>query len=309
MTLLLLFCLLLLWLLAVAPTTNNTVQWFQNIRLPYYHMLHDGRFQNMKSLFEFYYAMLPVSQARTRAWFNETGTFFPETKQQNGLYASGSLGWSCHSADPRAPLPGNTYIRYHREGGLELSLMAVDWLAHTGDTAYFKLKLLPQIELYVEYYAQHFKDDAHGKLDMFPGQALETWQCKTVPPTRDTCVTNPMPQVRVVCFRFLRCISFAPAAEVESMFYFAVVCLLMHFQHAFVYNVQVAGLHALLPRLLALDASTVTPAMQEKWRALLNRVPDLPTGPCRQGQKNADECLLPGAELPPATSNSENAEV
>lgn len=44
-------------------------QWFQNIRLPYYHMLADGRYQAMKSLFGFYHGMLPVSKARTQSWY------------------------------------------------------------------------------------------------------------------------------------------------------------------------------------------------------------------------------------------------
>ena len=39
--------------------------------------------------------------------------------------------------------------RYHREGGLELSLLALDWLAHSGDLGYFQQSLLPQIEVYL----------------------------------------------------------------------------------------------------------------------------------------------------------------
>ena len=108
-------------------------QWFHNIRLPYYHMLADGRFDTMKSLFGFYGDMLPVSKAHTKQWFNITGTFFPKTKQQTGLYDSGGMGWSCKSASATVPTPGNPYIRYHREGGLEIGLMMVDWLDHTGD--------------------------------------------------------------------------------------------------------------------------------------------------------------------------------
>ena len=45
-------------------------------------MLSDGRFEDMKSLFGFYFDMLPVSKARTSSWFNISGTFFPETKQR-----------------------------------------------------------------------------------------------------------------------------------------------------------------------------------------------------------------------------------
>lgn len=239
---------------------------FQNIRLPYYHMLSDGRYDGMKSLFEFYFDVLAVSEARTREWYNMTaGSFFPETLQQNGLYASGEMGWGCHSADPKGPLPSNTYIRYHREGGLELSLLAVDWLAHTGDIGYFQGTLLPQIESYVDYYANHF-DITKGKLDIFPAQALETWQCKAVPPVRASCVTNPMPEV--------------------------------------------AGLSALLPRLLELNESVVPLSTHAKWMTLLTRVPPLPVGKCVGVFADKDvQCLRPGQALPPSTSNSENAEL
>ena len=48
-------------------------------------MLADGRTDDMKSLFGFYHSIFDVSKARTRAWFNMSGTFFPETKQQSGL--------------------------------------------------------------------------------------------------------------------------------------------------------------------------------------------------------------------------------
>jgi len=78
--------------------------------------------------------------------------------------------------------------------------MMVDWLEHTGDVEYWQSTLLPQIEAYVDYYAQHFQDNTTtGKLDLFPGQALETWQCASLgvgPDARDNCATNPMPQVR-----------------------------------------------------------------------------------------------------------------
>ena len=93
-------------------------QWFQNMRLPYYHMLADGRFEDMKSLFGYYHRLLPVSKARTKAWYNIEGTFFPEVTRQSGLYDSGEMGMRCQSvAGEKPPIATNPYIRYHREGG------------------------------------------------------------------------------------------------------------------------------------------------------------------------------------------------
>ena len=54
-------------------------------------MLADGRTDDMKSLFGFYHSIFDVSKARTRAWFNMSGTFFPETKQQSGLCKTATL--------------------------------------------------------------------------------------------------------------------------------------------------------------------------------------------------------------------------
>ena len=243
------------------------------MRLPYYHMLADGRFEDMKSLFEFYHRVLNVSIARSKAWYNiSEGTFFPETMRQSGLYDSGEMGMRCQSAQAageggEVPVASNPYIRYHREGGLELSLLALDWLEHSQDLGYFQRILLPQIVLYLDYYANHFGNGADGRLDIYPSQALETWQCTEVPPTRDSCVTNPMPKV--------------------------------------------AGLHALMPRLLALNASVVPDAAtRTKWQALAKRVPELPVGPCMQGPgKGNATCLLPGAQLPQTASNAENADL
>lgn len=75
---------------------------------------------------------------------------------------------------------------------------------------------------------------------------------------------------------------------------------------------QVAGLHALLPRLIALSANkTIVPdqALGAKWRALFKRVPDLPVGKCMQGpgggasqfvSSRVDFCdpTVPSARLP-----------
>lgn len=99
-------------------------------------------------------------------------------------------------------------------------------------------------------------------------QALETWQCKAVPPTRADCVTNPMPEI--------------------------------------------AGLHALLPRLIAYPTTVVTTTMLAKWKALLNRVPEMPVGACvgtGGGVTNTTVCLRPGRLLPGKTMNSENPEL
>eukprot|EP00930_Biecheleria_cincta_P085298 TRINITY_DN74697_c0_g1_i1.p1 TRINITY_DN74697_c0_g1~~TRINITY_DN74697_c0_g1_i1.p1 ORF type:complete len:802 (+),score=92.72 TRINITY_DN74697_c0_g1_i1:59-2464(+) len=170
-------------------------QWFQNIRLPYYQMLASGDFESMKSLFKYYYDALAVSQTRTSKWFPNAppgAAFFPEIMSQYGTYPQ---VWGPNSSAKVPDLPSNTYIRYHREGGLELSHLALNWLDHTGDWEYFEQFMLPQITAYVGYYAHFPRDPATGVLDIFPAQALETYQCPDIPPKRETCVTGPMPEI------------------------------------------------------------------------------------------------------------------
>ena len=74
---------------------------------------------------------------------------------------------------------------------------------------------------------------------------------------------------------------------------------------------EIAGLTAVLPRLLALgvgEETGVTAAMHRKWEALLARIPALPTAACKHSTYNAD-CFVPGKSLPPTASNAENAEL
>lgn len=67
---------------------------------------------------------------------------------------------------------------------------------------------------------------------------------------------------------------------------------------------EIAGLHAVLPRLLALPASFLTVADRSAWTALLARLPALPAS--EEGGKRR---LLPAAKHEAVPRNSENAEL
>lgn len=73
----------------------------------------------------------------------------------------------------------NTYIRFHWTGALELSLMVLDYLDVTQDTAGGS-RYLPMAFGVVEGYRQRFPktDPVTGKTDMWPAQALETYQAR-----------------------------------------------------------------------------------------------------------------------------------
>ena len=76
---------------------------------------------------------------------------------------------------------------------------------------------------------------------------------------------------------------------------------------------EIAGLHAVLPRLLAHNSTVVTAAMKVKWGDLMERVPELPVGPCAGPAHNPHntqgECLQPAEILPAHASNGENPDL
>ena len=79
---------------------------------------------------------------------------------------------------------------------------------------------------------------------------------------------------------------------------------------------EIAGLHAVLPRLLALDLrNTSNTSLPEgtvaEWKGLLARLPALPTKSESRRNETAGTptVLMPGALLPSKSSNSENAEL
>lgn len=169
--------------------------WWQNERQPYYNVLAQGDFDTMRSFLDFYLRMLPYVEARTKVQFSKTstpltaGAFYEETCTQFGLYNEGD--WGCTT---KAPAPNgassNSYIRFHYTGALELSLMVLDHFDATGDMNDLK-KYLPMAAGVVEAFRQRFpKKDANGKIDMWPAQALETYQCHD-PTSRASCPTNP----------------------------------------------------------------------------------------------------------------------
>ena len=70
---------------------------------------------------------------------------------------------------------------------------------------------------------------------------------------------------------------------------------------------DVAGLHAILPRILQLSSTglRVPPSEQQRWQRMLSDLPDIPVGK----DKHGTAVVMPGEKLPPSTSNSENTEL
>ncbi len=223
--------------------------WWQNVRLPYWPMLTSGDYDMMLPLFRMYLDTLPLAKERNKIWFNCEGAFIAETMNFWGLYGYGDYGWDRNGkqvGDVATPWIGRIWT-----GGLDLSLMMLDYCEHTQDQAFLKHDVLPWADAMVQYFDTRFKRDASGKLLITPGQALETY--------RDASVLNP--------------------------------------------TTDVAGLHAVIERLLALSPNLTDATARERWLRFQKELPDLPIA-----EKGGKKCVQPAAKFGDR-GNCENPEL
>ena len=145
--------------------------WYQNTRLPYWPMLASGDYDLMKPLFRMYLNTLPLAKARTRIWFNCEGAFIPETMSFWGMFSNFDYGWdrTGKQVSDLASVP----VRWIWSGGLDLSLMMLDYYDHTQDKTFLTKEVIPWADAMILYFDTRFKRDAAGKLLITPAQVLE----------------------------------------------------------------------------------------------------------------------------------------
>ena len=157
--------------------------WFQNTRQFYWPMLAAGDFDQMRPLFSMYHDMLQLARERTQKYYGHEGAFFPETLCFWGTYANSNYGWD-RKGKPLG-LTDNRYVRRYWQGGLELTLMMLDYYHYTGDGQFLRETGLPLACEIVKFFDQHWQRGPDGKIKFYPAQALETyWD-----------VVNPVPEI------------------------------------------------------------------------------------------------------------------
>ena len=147
--------------------------WWQNTRLPYFPMIARGDFDEARTLFRFYRAVLPLCEARAKLYHGVEGAYFPETMTIFGTYANRDYGWDRQGRQPNeVQCP---YWQYAWQQGLELTALMLDYYEYTGDEKFLADDLIPMAHAVLKYYDSRFKRDAAGKLIISPTQAVETY--------------------------------------------------------------------------------------------------------------------------------------
>ncbi len=157
--------------------------WFQNTRLPYWTMLESGDFEMMEPLFKMYMDALPNRKLATKTYYGHDGAFYPETMYFWGTYADANYGRDRNGLEPG--LTQNKYIRYYWQGGLELSLMMLDYFDFTQDELFLQKTLIPFASEILTFFDQHWNRGPNGKILFSPSMSLETFHT----------AVNPLPDI------------------------------------------------------------------------------------------------------------------
>jgi hypothetical protein len=148
---------------------------FQNQRLLYWPLIMSGDFDLMQPFFDYYFNLLPVRKAITRAWFGHDGAYYRENIEPTG--AERDCG---KDGKPPRTKPGENkgegyYHSYYFTCGLETVTMMIEHAKYSGDKAFRDDILVPFAREILLFFDKHYQRDEKGKLRLDPAMVLETW--------------------------------------------------------------------------------------------------------------------------------------
>jgi alpha-L-fucosidase 2 len=158
--------------------------WFQNQRLIYWPMLASGDFELLGPWLDMLVFQLPLQTHRTRVHFGHDGAHYPETTMPWGAEISSHYGWTPF-ADREHPYAECSYVSHYYSGGIELSVILLEFYLYTRSERVLNNCLLPVVREVLTFYGQHFKVDQTGRRRFEPAQSLETFHT----------AANPMPEI------------------------------------------------------------------------------------------------------------------
>ena len=148
---------------------------YQNQRLLYWPLLMSGDFDVMQPFFGYYWNLLPVRKAITKAWFGHEGAYYRENIEPTG--GERDCG---RSGKPPRTKPGENqgkgyYHSYYFTSGLETVAMMLEYVKYSGDEAFRDGVLVPFAREILLFFDKHYARAPDGKLRLDPAMVLETW--------------------------------------------------------------------------------------------------------------------------------------
>jgi len=148
---------------------------FQNQRLLYWPLLRSGDFDMIQPFFNYYWHLLPMRKAITKAWFGHSGAYYRENIEPTG--AERDCG---RTGKPLKVKPGENkgqgyYHSFYFTSGLEIVAMMIDYVLHTNDKAFREDVLVPFSREVLLFFDEHYQRDDNGKLRLDPAMVLEAY--------------------------------------------------------------------------------------------------------------------------------------
>jgi len=148
---------------------------FQNQCLLYWPLLMSGDGDLMQPFFDYYWNLLPVRKAITKAWFGHEGAYYRENIEPTG--GERDCG---RSGKPPKTKPGENqgdgyYHSYYFTCGLETVAMMIEYAKYSGDQTFRDTVLVPFAREVLLFFDKHYARDASDKLLLDPAMVLETW--------------------------------------------------------------------------------------------------------------------------------------
>jgi alpha-L-fucosidase 2 len=148
---------------------------YQNQRLLYWPLLMSGDGDLMQPFFDYYWNLLPIRKAITKAWFGHDGAYYRENIEPSG--GERDCG---RSGKPPKTKPGENkgkgyYHSYYFTCGLETVTMMIEYVKYSGDTKFRDDVLVPFAREVLLFFDKHYQRDAAGKIRLDPAMVLETW--------------------------------------------------------------------------------------------------------------------------------------
>lgn len=149
------------------------IMW-QNTRSPYWATLSSGDFEQTRTLIDFLHRSLPVLKEAAKNRFGVEGAYLAEPMMPNGVPASAYT---------------LKHLTNHFTATAEIPLMMVRYYNFTGDDQLFEEKILPVTEACLDFLNNRYnKNDANGKMIMYPANSLESG----IDATNPSSIIGPM---------------------------------------------------------------------------------------------------------------------